>query len=714
MTFLNPLVLLGLAAAAIPLIIHFFNFRRPRRIAYSSLTFLKEMRNTTMQRVRIKQWLLLLLRTLAIASLIMAFARPTIHAGIGGVFAAQGRSSIALVLDNSLSMTLRNEGGAYFDQARELALGLVERLEEDDEVFVLPAAGGAAEQQGRAVDAIAAAETTPRTVSAAGALVRAADLLESAAEHPNRAIYYIGDLQRSTLLDTFATAAVRDTRVTLLPIGAREHVNVAVTDVRVTSRVVEKGEPVHIETTIVSYASDPLQGYVASLFLEGERLSQATLDLSPGIPTRATFVVTPQHRGWLSGRVRIEDDAFPQDNTHWFTLHVPEERSILVVRGPGEDASYIELALQSGISRDRSLFAHRLLDESLLAATPLGAYDAVVLLGLESLSSGEIASLTRYVEGGGGLLVFPGRGPDVEDMNLLLQELGGGSIRGFTGEAESGSAIATLDRVDLEHPLFEGVFELAHQREIERPEVYYAIDYLPASVSEYTLMHLSNGTPFMQEIRKGRGTAFLLAVSPDVTWTDLPLRGLFIPLLHRSIYYLSATESVQGEQLRAGEPADLRLAGVAGGPIVRIMTPDGVEVTPEQRSLFGAVLVQTDDAFTQPGIYDVRAGEDLLRRLALNVDSRESDLATAQSEQAADTLAATTGLPVRAMRSEPGEPQTLLAAILADRTGVEVWHVFLWITLLCLIAEMFVSMRWRWNHSAPDYEMQPGNGLPSV
>lgn len=710
MTFLNPLVLLGLAAAAIPLIIHFFNFRRPRRIAYSSLTFLKELRSTTMQRVRIKQWLLLLLRTLAIASLIMAFARPTIHAGIGGVFAAQGRSSIALVLDNSLSMTLRNAGGAYFDQARELALGLLERLQEDDEVFVL---SGAAEQPERAVEAVAAAEVTPKTVTAAEALVRAADLLESTAAHPNRAIYYIGDLQRSTLLDSLAAVAVGDTRVTLLPIGGRKHVNVAVTDVRVTSRVVEKGEPVHVEATIVSYASDPLQGYVASLFLEGERLAQATLDLFPGVPTRASFVVTPQHRGWLSGRVHIEDDAFPQDNTHWFTLHVPEERNILVVHGPGEDASYIELALQSGISRDRGLFTKRSLDESQLAATPLGAYDAVVLLGLESLSSGEIASLTRYVEGGGGLLVFPGRGPDVEHMNALLRELGGGSIRGFTGEAGSGSAIATLDRVDLEHPLFEGVFELAHQREIERPEVYYAIDYLPASVSEYTLMHLSNGAPFLQELRKGRGTAFLLAAPPDVNWTDLPLRGLFIPLLHRSIYYLSATESVQGEQLRAGEPADLRLAGVAGGPIVRIISPTGVEVTPEQRSLFGAVLVQIGEAFTQPGIYDVRADEDLLRRLALNVDSRESDLATASPEQAADTLAAATGLPVRAMQSEPGEPQTLLAAILADRTGVEVWHVFLWITLFCLVAEMFVSMRWR-NRSAADHGKPPGNGPQSV
>ncbi len=58
MTFLNPLFLIGLAAAGIPLIIHLFNFRRPKRIDFSSLVFLKELQKSTMQRVRIKQILL--------------------------------------------------------------------------------------------------------------------------------------------------------------------------------------------------------------------------------------------------------------------------------------------------------------------------------------------------------------------------------------------------------------------------------------------------------------------------------------------------------------------------------------------------------------------------------------------------------------------------------------------------------------------------------
>ncbi len=84
MTFLNPLLLLGLFVAAIPLIIHLFNFRRPRRVDFSSLAFLKELQKSTMQRVRIKQLLLLALRMLALACLAMAFARPTLTGALSG------------------------------------------------------------------------------------------------------------------------------------------------------------------------------------------------------------------------------------------------------------------------------------------------------------------------------------------------------------------------------------------------------------------------------------------------------------------------------------------------------------------------------------------------------------------------------------------------------------------------------------------------------
>ena len=284
------------------------------------------------------------------------------------------------------------------------------------------------------------------------------------------------------------------------------------------------------------------------------------------------------------------------------------------------------------------------------------------------------------------------------DYNALLGGLGGGRFSGFSGVLGSDQVIATFDRVDLEHPLFEGVFErpdLRGQTEVESPDLYYAMNYTPSSGTEQTLIQLSNGFPFLQEIRHGRGAAFVMATAPDVTWSDLPVRGLFIPLLYRSIYYLSAGESVQGEQLVVGRASELRLTGMPEGEPLRLVAPDGEEITPEQRSLFGAVLLQTDASLRTPGIYDVQAGQTLVRRVALNLDSRESNLQTYAPDDAAERLAEATGLPVRVLDPGPGGAEGVITAIEAERTGVELWNVCLLLALLFMIAEMLVSMQWR-------------------
>lgn len=710
MAFLNPLLLIGLVAAAIPIIIHLFNFRRPRRVDFSSLVFLKELQKSTMRRVRVKQWLLLALRTLAIACLVLAFARPTLTGGLAGTLGSRAASSTAIVLDNSLSMTLRDAEGAYLAQAKQLAADLAAAMRPGDEAFLLttamPASARPAALPGgsAALGALGEVEAMPGAMPLEGALRRAAERLREAA-NPNRQVYLISDVQRSTLLDSALDSATApapgDVRARLLPVGRRAYGNVAVTDVRVVSRIVEVGQPVEIEATLTNFGGEPLTDYVASVYLEGERVAQATADLAPGAARRVAFTATPQARGWLSGEVHIEDDAFSADNLRYFTLHVPERRRLLVVQGQGQRTGYLDLALSPDLTQGRIPFDVETIQESALAAAPLGTYDAVVLVGPRDLSSGEVGALARYVREGGGLLLFPSQEARAEDYNALLSSLGGGTFSGFSGALGSGQSIAAFDRVDREHPLFEGVFETSGPRgaaPVESPEIYYAMNYTPASGTEQTLIELSSGFPFLGEIRDGRGVAFLMAVPPDLRWSDLPQRGLFIPLLYRAIYYLSSSESVAGEQLVVGEPGELRLTGVESEEPLRLVAPDGEALRPEQRNLFGATLLQVGASDVRaPGIYDVRAGDRLVRRIAFNLDRRESDLRTSEPEAAAEALAEASGLGVDVWDAAQarGEETELAEALVTERSGVELWNVFLLLALGFLVAETFVAKQWR-------------------
>ena len=222
------------------------------------------------------------------------------------------------------------------------------------------------------------------------------------------------------------------------------------------------------------------------------------------------------------------------------------------------------------------------------------------------------------------------------------------------------------------------------------------MNYSPGSGAEQTLIRLSNRFPFLQEIIHGRGMAFVLAVAPDQRWSDLPVRGLFVPLIYRTMFYLSSSEATTGENLTAAEDGELRITGVSESEQLRLVGPDGAEYVPEQRTLFGAMLLDVEGRVIDvPGIFDVRSGDQLIRRVASNVDVSESDLSSYDEGDASERLAEAVDQDVRVIDARGDEARQVVQAIAARRTGLELWNVFLLLALLTLVAEMVVAKHWR-------------------
>ena len=682
-----------------PLFLHLFNLRQPQTVEFSSLAFVKELQESAVQRVRIKEWLLLALRMLAIACLVMAFAQPTLTGSLGGAVGTAPTTHV-VVVDNSLSMAADGDEGSYFDQAVQHAQGVLDAVEEGDEVLLWPTARTEERRPAPIANADVArqalAELEPQAGGAplAQALERAAQAA-SESDLPQTALYVASDFQASTLGDSLEAALPDDLPVQLLPVDTRRQSNVGIADVTVTSRIAEVGQPVQLEATLVNHGPDPLPDYVASVYLAGERVAQATTTLEPGLETTVSFTVTPQERGWLGGAVATEDDDFPADDRHHFTLHVPEERRVLRVRGEGQAPRYVDLALSSEMIADRIALRTTSIPEQDLASAELGQYDAVLLVGPRSLSSGEVEALARYVNRGGGLLLFPNAQARPDDYNALLGAVGAGSVRGFSGALGADRTVASFGRVDLAHPLFEGVFQRQRgdaEASVEQPDLHYTLNFRPSGQSGQSLIELSNGRPFLHEVRHGSGRFLLMAVAPTRAWSDLPVRGLFVPLLYRSVYYLSASTSVAGEQLVAGRPAELRVTGVAPAASLRLVGPEGLELRPEQRNLFGATLLILDTAPVTPGAYAVQDGATQVQCIAINSAPAESNLRSAPPATAAQTLQAATGASVQAV-SEAGSTD-LAEALRTRRAGVEIWNVFLALALGALLAEMGVARLW--------------------
>ena len=677
MAFLNPLVLIGLVAAAIPLLVHFFNFRQPHRLDYSSLALLHALKRTTIQRMRIRQWLLLILRTLSICALIAAFARPVLTGATGGELLGRTQLSIAFVIDNSLSMTQGNAEGTYLEQVLTSARTLMQESAGSGELFLL----ASSESFPIRTEDLSRIQASDVTVTAAEAIQRAALHLQEAATHSDKVVIYMGDLQESTLADSLHRPVADDISVRLIPVRAASHPNVSITKAVVQSRIIELGEPIRIEGTAINHSTTLVEDWAVSLYLESERVAQSGVSLLPGVPTSFTLTASPPSTGWLSGYIEGEDDSFYHDNRHYFTLLVPRTQDILIVRGPGSQTDNLELALS--LYDGQGSFRPLVISAEDLTATALTRYDAIFLVGLETLSSGELAELTRFIEQGGGVMVFPAY--ELSATNLLLDALGAGNWH-------IEESTQTVTDVAYGHTLFEGVFDSptpGDSRQVEPVQVYRIAAYTQGTALEQPLIRLSGGTPFLQEIRHGQGHVLLMAVPPDNQWSDFPVRGLFVPLLYRAAYYLAAGESVQGDQLIAGQSSTVRLR--ASSELAFLTAPSGVESVPEQRQAFGATLL--DLQVDEPGIAAISAGGEILRRLSVSLDARESLLSYATPEQAAEALSSTLGVQVNVLDDENLEaaPGTIADA----RRGLSLWRHFLIAALVLLTAEMLVAMRWR-------------------
>lgn len=702
MTFLNPLFLLGLAAAAIPLIIHLFNFRRPKRVNFSSLAFLHELKKSTMQRVRVKQWLLLALRTLAIACLVLTFARPTLTGPLAGRLGGSGRTSTAVVLDRSTSMTLRDGSGAYLDQARTLADGLLQEFESGDEILLVPVPSPDDRPvfHQNATSAVAALDDVRPGVGNA-TLTEAIRLAgERLADRPtvNRDIFVISDFQEQTVSDSLALDLPDGARLLLMPVGTDGRGNLAVSDVRVLSQIVSEGQPVRFEATFTNYGTEDVRGLVASLSLDGRRIAQATVDVDGSSQATARFVATPRSRGWLTGNVSIEDNQFLYDNRRLFALHVPEERRILLVRGDGAEARYIRLALSGELGEGAARFVTEEIPETALASASLGSFDSVVLLGVGTLSSGERAALSQYIRGGGGVLLFAGNGISLADYNAWFSDLGAGRFDDVRDVDGSGTSVGVFDRVDVDHPLFEGMFAPGPGGErptLEQPVIFRTLDYDPGSANEQTIVGLSGGRPFLQEVRVDQGTILLYSVEAGTTWSDFPVRGLFLPMLYRSLVYLSAGASVAGEAMEAGGSLQVLLQGLDSGAEVTVVDSTGTSFIPEQRDVFGGKVVSLEGDFFLPGVYDVTAGNDIQRRVIVHAPRAESDLKLADPQDLAAHLAGLTDAAVNVMDVSLAAGAPLEEQLREARTGVELWNVFLGLALVFLLAEMVVARQFR-------------------
>ncbi len=699
MTFLNPLMLLALAAAAVPVLLHLLNLRRTRRVEFSTLRFLREVQQHTMRRVQVRNWLLLALRVLAVACLVLAFARPAWRGAFAGAFGGHARTSVALVIDQSLSTAADDGRGSLLSQIQAHVARIVGQLDSGDEAFLV-ATGDLPERPERIVGQhniealtgeVRRLGPSARSASLSDAIRVAAERLGSS-NNLNRELYVFTDLQ-ATALDLGAKpsrlALPDGVKLFLLPVGGKPVDNLAVTAATVESRLLERGQPVVIRATVRNFGTAAASEVGASVYLDGERVAQSTVSVPAGGTTEVSFRAALRSGGRIAGEVRLDDDALPADNRRAFTLDVPTDRPLLVLNGP--NATSGGTFLQVLADGTGGLFRPTVASADALGGVDLTAYAAVVLNGPARLSPGEITRLRDYLARGGGLILFPATGADLSGYNGLLSALGGGTL---TGPVESDRALG-FGRLDTGHPLFDGLFDgtirAGAPPKLISPDVKRHLGYRPAGVG-VAVLSLDDGAPLLVDLRPtgdaaaGRALVFTSALNLD--WSAWPLRGSFPPLMVRSLLYASSSGSGGTSAVTLGQPVEqLIRTGDAGELTLR--DPTGRESKPETRPVYGGTMVRFVP--TRAGVYDLIQSGKIVRRVPVGLEPLESDLGRTTARSLRQTLIGRGLDPAQVVAAPAGAPLDDL--LLQARYGLELWPYLIMLGLLLLLVESWLSRR---------------------
>ncbi|MGE0353966.1 MAG: VWA domain-containing protein [Gemmatimonadales bacterium] len=194
-SFLNPWLLLGLPLAALPLLLHLLHRRQPPTVVFPAVRYLVDTTREHQRRLRLRNWLLLLVRTVLVLLLVLAAAGPT-----APLREASGHAPAALVLvfDNSLSSGAVVNGTPRLEQLRRAALDVLGRATSEDALWLM-LSDGVPRRAGAAALSALVREAGPSGLRLdLGAAIRTAEDVLSAQPLPGEVVL-VSDLQASAL-----------------------------------------------------------------------------------------------------------------------------------------------------------------------------------------------------------------------------------------------------------------------------------------------------------------------------------------------------------------------------------------------------------------------------------------------------------------------------------------------------------------------------------
>lgn len=609
MQFLYPSFLWALLALAIPIIIHLFYFRRFKKVMFTNVKFLKEIKEETSSRNKLKNLLILLMRCLAVAALVFAFAQPFIS---DKTDIKKGSKAISIFIDNSFSMRSQQNEVGLLDIALEKARQIVSAYSEDDKFQILTHDFEGRHQRLVSKDdansLIDEIEISPSVKPLSKVINRQLQALGTDQDY--KISYILSDFQKSITKEL----AIADTslEVNLLPIQAVSEQNASIDSAWFEAPVPMINQRNRLIVRVTNHAAEELENVRLSILRDGQEKPVGTLNIPGNSSATDTVDISVLRHGWHTAELKIIDFPVQFDDSYFIAFNVSESVKVLSINESGSNR-YLDAVF-------KGLNYYNLTNQSVrqINYASFVDFDFIILNDLNTLSSGLASEIAQYVQNGGRVLAFPGAAIDRSNYNGFLSSIAANEFQAWEKKDRKVSGLNT------EEFIFSNVFETVRSN-IKLPETsgnYNLTRY--QNRAQEVLLTYRDGNPYLVKYPRGKGIIYMCTSPLNTEFNDIATNAeIFVPMLYKM--------AIANEQ-------SLKLAQIIGrdevietdnkrnsGELIYKITGNG-EFIPGQTTVGNKVLLSINDQIDLSGIYDLNLNDELVSRLAFNYDRTESDL----------------------------------------------------------------------------------------
>ena len=617
MNFLYPSFLFGLFAVSIPILIHLFNLQKPKKVLFPNVRFLKQVQQSTSNKLKLKHLLILAARICFILFLVLCFAQPFILNK--DLRKLKGKPFVSLYVDNSFSM--QNELGQ--DKGLDIGIKSVQKL-----IELFPAASSygfltndfeGKDQYFRNKDKInerlSELNFSSNYRTGASILKRQEQGFEGQGAE-NKHVVLFSDFQKSTMSDFSKVKFDSTIQYHFVPIQNSEISNVSIDSVWLSIPLVKAGENNTLQVHLLNSGSKEVRELTLKLYIDNIQVSSASVDIKPSSSAEASFIFNINGEGQKKVSIRFEDYPVIFDNEYFLILNVSPKINILHLfedDGSSISSVYANESVFEALNSKAGDFDYSKIDRANL----------IVFDGVKTITPALLQPLKAFVEKGGSLVLFPGKEVNessYKDFALQMQL----QVPEFVKPDTSNKSSFEFLPPDFSNPFFNNVFEKKDLR-MAMPFAFPVIRWKGNGASVFKF---KNAETFLSSNKLGKGMVYLASTPLNDVLTNLHRHSIFVPLM----YKIAFNSIVSTEQLSYSfqDP----LISVALGDELKNLSSvyslesDNLKLIPSQRISSGSLLLELPTEQMKAGFYDLKINGKIAKTIAVNYGKDESKMAT--------------------------------------------------------------------------------------